>query len=147
MSTSIIHLSQRDAERVFASPDDWDPMPVINYWKNQFTDDNEAALHQDLKFLLLVVKTYLRYKSKEYVSWFIMRLIKQYIACLYSKGQKTLPLQNLKFLEMVIFRFRNIKDDRKIKKHFEQPEFLDKLRYALFLNGGLPEYQGHLFIK
>jgi hypothetical protein len=44
-----------------------------------------------------------------------MGLIRRYIRDIYDNEKKTLPIENLKFSGMVIFRFRNIKDYRRVK--------------------------------
>lgn len=144
MNSPVIHLTEQEAALIFGSPDDWDPVPILNYWCTKFDDENQEILDKELKLLLLVCKTYMRYKSKD-VKMLIMGLIRRYIRDIYDNEKKTLPIENFKFLEMVIFRFRNIKDYRRVKKILLQPEFLDKIRYGLFKNGAYPDYQGNLF--
>lgn len=144
MNTPVIHLTEQEAALIFGSPDDWDPVPILNYWCTKFDDENQEILDQELNLLLLVCKTYMRYKSKD-VKYLVMGLVRRYLKVIYSDNKKTLPLENLKFLEIVIFRFRNLKNLSKFKKYFLAQEFLDKIRYGLFKNGAYPDYQGNLF--
>ena len=144
MNTPVVHLTQQEAALIFGSPDDWDPVPILNYWCTKFDDENHEILEQEIKLLLLVCKTYMRYQSKE-VKYLVMGLVRRYLKVIYSDNKKTLPLENLKFLEIVIFRFRNLKNLSKFKKYFLDEEFLDKIRYGLFKNGAYPDYQGNLF--
>ncbi len=144
MNTPVIHLTEQEAALIFGSPDDWDPVPILNYWCTKFDDENLEILDQELKLLLLVCKTYMRYQSKD-VKYLVMGLVRRYLKVIYSNNKKTLPLENLKFLEIVIFRFRNFKNLSKFKKYFLDEEFLDKIRYGLFKNGVYPDYQGNLF--
>lgn len=149
MAESYIHLNWDQAERIFASPYDWRPMIVIDYWFDELKKENDEdkidALIEDIRFLMLVIKTYHNYKSKEAVRWFVMGLIRRYIANFYAVDPKPRPLENFKFFYMLIFRFRNIKHERSIAKHFDNPEFFNKLQRALFENGVFQEYQGTLF--
>lgn len=142
MHTSIIYLSKEDALDIFGSPY-WDPVPVINYWKEQFTDDNHDALYQEIKFLLLIAKTYLNYSSPE-VRYVILNLCSRYIEEVYSKGQLELPLASLMFLCVVIFRHRNITDYRKLKNPVYEEDYLDKIRQGLFQAGTTAAYQSRL---
>ena len=144
MNTPVVHLTEQEAALIFGSPDDWDPVPILNYWCTKFDDENHEILEQEIKLLLLVCKTYMRYQSKE-VKYLVMGLVRRYLKVIYSDNKKTLPLENLKFLEIVIFRFRNLKNLSKFKKYFLDEEFLDKIRYGLFKNGAYPDYQGNLF--
>lgn len=142
MHTSIINLSKEDALAIFGSPY-WDPVPVLNYWKTQFTDDNQDVLYQEIKFLLLITKVYLNYSSPE-VRLVIQNLCGRYIEEIYSKGQSELPLASLKFLCVVIFRHRNIKDYRKLKNPVYEEDYLDKIRQGLFQAGTTAAYQSRL---
>jgi hypothetical protein len=143
MNPSIIHLSKEDAESFFGRPY-WDPMWVIEHWNKQFTDDNSEKLYPELKFLIVVTRAYLRYSSED-VRYLIMGLCTRYINDIYTKNPLPLPLENLKFLGTFILRYRNLKDYRKMKKLFIQPEHLEKLRYGLFQNGVLDQYQASFF--
>ena len=58
---------------------------------------------------------------------------------------KPRPLDDFKCFYMLIFRFRNVKHERSIARHFDNPEFFDKFQHALFENGVFQEYQGTLF--
>ncbi len=87
---------------------------------------------------------YINYSSAD-VRLLIQNLCSGYVQEIYLNEEQKLPLNKLMYMGAIIFRHRNIKDYRKLKKFFADPTHIDKIRYWLFQIGARAEYQTSLF--
>jgi len=151
VETSFINLSRSDAEDVFGRY--LKPMPVIDEWSDRLqsdkfnaleTDDDFHKLYMEIRFLLVVTGMYIKYSSAD-VREIIQNLCSRYIHDIYLNEDQRRLLSDLKFIGAIIFRHRNIKEYRKLKKFFAEPAHIDKIRYWLFQIGARAEYQASLF--
>lgn len=142
MSTNSICLTIEAAKSIFGISE-VSPITTLRYWQNIVVSQNSDQPYSDMKFMLLLPKTYLNYRSSD-VRYAIQGLLNLIIDDIYNDKEET-PLNSLKFLYPIVWYHRNIKDYRAIRKLKYEKEFIEEFRKNLLAIGAIKSYQTVMF--
>ncbi len=142
MSTNNICLTIEDVKSIFGISE-VSPISTLRYWQNILVSQNSNQPFSNMKFMLLLPKTYLNYKSRD-VRYAIQGLINLIIDDIYNEKEE-IPLNSLKFLYPIVWYHRNIEDYRVIHKLKYEKEFIEEFRKNLLTIGAIKSYQTLIF--
>ena len=143
METDEVYLSKTDAQAVFGFTE-YNSLRVLRYWQSLLTSETHNTLYPALKFLVIVTKVYLNYRSAD-VGYAIKVAINKMIADIYPHEDDKRTLKSLMFMFSIIWLHRNIEHYKILKNKEYDRNFLEQIRQQLFKLKATPTYQKKLF--
>ncbi len=143
MKTKAVNLSKEDAKTVFGVTECC-PIANLRHWQSIFNNDYYPGLYAEIRFMMLILKTYLNYKSDD-VRYIIQNMINKLIDDIYKSEEEEIDLASFKFLYPIIWQHRNFNTYKVLKKHVYKKELIETVRQHLLELGAIQAYQKDLY--